>query len=493
MTAVDEPVPIVDGPSTQRVSWPLLVLVRKELVEHVHGYRFHIGVLICVTLCGLAAWVRIADFKLAYHERQQFLQRWFPAVEEQLERDENVQIENTRAVSPLSVFSVGLEPTIPFRFSSTKEGLRYGETRAARNSVDALFGYVDLTFVVTVLMSLLAIAVTFDSICGERADGTLALLLSYPVSRGTVLTAKTIAAMAVVLACALPAFVLVLLAMKGAGLPLMSGGHVALYGLAVVLYVAVFVVIGIVVSLRVRRRPDAALAAILVWVILVFAAPRMVSLFVNGFRSPARAVELALRQDEIESRLKLDASRLKKKAFERYVAESDSAHATDALAKFRKDADSIAADLQQRRSAELQKIWDEVDRDEKLRQRYVAAFSVVSPTALFNNVAAELAWTGYVQRDHFYRESRAYDENFGRKLAESHEIYFAHGAGQDVGRALVTRRNVRPYMSPYQPTWAPSALIVKSILPPLVVLAVAAALLYLVARALFVRLDVRVG
>ena len=98
-----------------------------------------------------------------------------------------------------------------------------------------------------------------------------------------------------------------------------------------------------------------------------------------------------------------------------------------------------------------------------------------------------------MQRDHFYRESRAYDENFGRKLAESREFFFAGGAQADVGRALVTRRNVRPYMSPYQPTWAPSRLIVKSVVMPMAILFVTVALLYLVARAMFLKLDVRVG
>lgn len=190
---------------------PLLALLRKELVDHRHGYRIHVGLVICVTLCGLAGWVRIADVRTAHAERQQFLQRWFPSVEEQLDRDENVQIENTRAVSPSSVFSVGLEPTIPFRFSSAKEGLHYGETRAARNTVDALFGYIDVAFVVTVLLSLLAIALTFDSVCGERADGTLALLLSYPTSRETLLAAKILGSTIVLLGCAVPSILLVLL------------------------------------------------------------------------------------------------------------------------------------------------------------------------------------------------------------------------------------------------------------------------------------------
>jgi hypothetical protein len=46
------------------------------------------------------------------------------------------------------------------------------------------------------------------------------------------------------------------------------------------------------------------------------------------------------------------------------------------------------------------------------------AFSGLYPSALFQSVAAELAWTGHRQREHFIREARAYDEKIGRKLAD---------------------------------------------------------------------------
>lgn len=440
-------------------------------------------------LCGLAGWVRIADFRAAHGERQHFLQRWFPSVEEQLERDENVQIENTRAISPMSVFSMGLEPTMPFRFASTKEGLRYGETRAARNSVDALFGYIDVAFVVTVLLSLLAIALTFDSICGERTDGTLALLLSYPIGRGTLLAAKVIGATLVLFACAIPSILLVILMMTGMGVPILNGWYVALYMIAAFLYAEFFVVAGTIVSIRWRRRADAALAAILVWVLIVFAAPRLVSLFVNGFRPPSRAIELSLRQDEIESKLKLEYTRRQRKAFERYVAEA--ARLAPDMEAFQAEMEAAAEEMRTQRRAQLARVWEQADREEALLQRYITMLSVVSPTAMFSNIAAELSWTGYAQRDHFYAESRAWDDNFGRKLAESRQIFVSSPDQQGLGRALVRRTDVRPYMSPFVPTWASNADVLKRVLVPLAVLTSIVTVLLIVARTLFNRMDVR--
>jgi ABC-type transport system involved in multi-copper enzyme maturation permease subunit len=478
------------GGHSRRRQSIFVALVRKELVDHLHGYRVHVGLIICLVLCGLAGWVRIADVRQAHGERQQFLQRWFPSVEEQLERDENVQIENTRAVSPLSVFAVGLEPTMPFRFTSTKEGLRYGETRAARNTVDALFGYIDVAFVVTVLLSLLAIALTFDSICGERADGTLALLLSYPTTRGTVLAAKIVAATIVLIGCAFPSMLLVVLLMVGWGLPILGGWNLAIFAFAALAYVEFFVLAGTIVSIRVRRRPDAALTAILVWVLVVFAAPRLVTLFVSGFRSPSRAVELALRQDEIESKLKIAFTRRQRQAFEKYVAEARGGQPD--VEAFQKEAQAASEELRTQRRVQLARVWEQGDREEASRQRYVTILSAISPSAMFSNVAAELSWTGFVQRDHFYRESRAWDDNFGRRLAESRQAFVASPDEQGISRALVRRIDVRPYMSPFVPTWAGGTETIKAVVVPITVLLAIAGILWGIAYTLFRRLDVRV-
>src|SRR5688500_20220749 len=76
------------------------VMLRKELADHLHGRRFVAGAIICMLLCSIAAVVRLQDYRQAHQERSLFLQRWQPSVREQVERDEIIEVENTRAVSP---------------------------------------------------------------------------------------------------------------------------------------------------------------------------------------------------------------------------------------------------------------------------------------------------------------------------------------------------------------------------------------------------------
>lgn len=466
----------------------VVALLVKELADHLHGRRFLVGGGVCILLFALTGFIRLQDMRNAQQERNAFLQRWSPSVEEQIDRDEAIQVENTRSVSPLSILSVGLEPITPFRFTSTKEGLRFGEARGARNTIDALFGYLDLTFVVGVLLSLLAIALTFDGICGERSQGTLAVLLSYPVRRSTVLMVKVASSMVVLTACFIPAFFGVMLLTAAVSGNVMNAGHWVLYALMTLLYLLVFVCAGLAVSSIVKRPADAALICLAVWVTLVFVAPRVVGIVVNMIHPPTKAVALMLKEDEQLSQLRSANRRDLQKAFENFLDNSGKPTAQEDFSKARKEA---VNDFQSKRRQLLTRIWDEQDREEARREKEIERFSLVTPTAMFNHAAAELSWTGYQQRKHFIAQSRVYDQQIGRKLAESRQGFFAPTGGGR-GNAMVTKDDVKPYLIPFESTWASSKEIVQTTWLPLLMMAMFAAFFFSVGYLAFLRLDVRV-
>jgi ABC-type transport system involved in multi-copper enzyme maturation permease subunit len=470
-----------------RQSHVFATLVRKEVLDHTRGRRFALGVSMTLILCVLAAIIRIGDFRQSHQERNLFLQRWLPSVYEQLERDETVQIENTRAMSPLSMLAVGLEPIVPFRFSSTKEGLRFGQSRGAQNPADALFGYLDVTFIVSTLLSLLCIAFTFDSLCGERADGTLALMLSYPVERRTIVAAKIAGNFAVVSICFIPSFIAVAIYAAVAGVGRTAPGQWVVYGLVSLLYLLFFTSLGVAVSARGGRPVDAALTALFIWVMLVFVLPRGVALIVNEARPPIRGVELALREEETLSRLRLDYTRRLDRAFETYF-NNEGGSGQEEFDHARREA---IDELRTRRREALSRIWDEQLVDEQLRERWLRVLSVISPPAVFQQIAAELAWTGDRQRRHFVREARTYDDKIGRPLAESRELFVAGARGQDRARAMVIHDDVKPFLVPFQPTFAPSAEILRSAIVPACLLVLFAAIAFGLACRSIERLDVR--
>lgn len=464
------------------------VLLRKELADHLHGRRFLAGAIVCMLLCSIAAVVRLQDYRQAHQERSLFLQRWEPSVREQIEREEIIEVENTRSVSPLSVLSNGLEPITPFRFTSTKEGLRFGQSRGAQNVVDALFGSLDLTFVVGVILSLLAIALTFDSICGERSGGMLALLLSYPIARGTVLLAKVTAVIALVAMCFLPSFVTAMLIMQAGGAPILSALHCVVFFAIASLYVTLFVVIGVGVSATRRTPTDAALTCLFLWVFFVFVTPRAIGLFVGIMRPSVRGVELSLREDEAMSRIRTEHSVRMRKAYEQYVTgEGDLEGRMHDFLEFRKRATN---DFREARKKLRTRMWEEQDREESLRETYLRSLSFISPTALFNQAGAELSWTGFEQRQHFRDTVRVYDETIGRRLAESTESFTARTSPRTSSH-MVTHEDIRPYLVPYKHTWVSSREILASVVAPVAVLALFVVVAFGWANRALARLDVR--
>ncbi|HEX6898876.1 MAG TPA: ABC transporter permease subunit [Thermoanaerobaculia bacterium] len=477
-------------PSRASRTSPFAWLLRKELWVCRHDRRLFLGVLLCGVLALSSAFVRIQAYQSAAREQQAAAARWQAAVQEQIQRSENIQVESLRAVSPLSVLSVGLEPILPDRFTSTKEGLRFGEDRGARSPVDALFGTLDLAFVTGVLFSLLAVLLTFDSICGERGSGTLAVLLSYPVSRGQVLLAKVLAYLSVLSLGFIPAVLVVLLGAALAGVPTMSLAHWAAWAAAGWLYLAAWTALGVGVSARVRRPAQAVLVCIVIWVASVFLLPRGVALAVNLLNPPERLARLALQEDRENSLLRTRFHQRVNQAFGAYMTSGEDEDASrEAFDKLRR---SEEARLDRAREELARRLWTRMEEEERARDRSLAALSFLSPTALFQSAASELAWTGTRQRRAFYQAARDYHLRYGQKLAERQQAFFVlDAAAPQDGRAMISTKDAKPLLVPFRPPWASSSAIFASVLAPLLGLGAYTALALFFGYRAFLRLDAR--
>jgi ABC-2 type transport system permease protein len=92
---------------------------------------------------------------------------------------------------PLSALSVGQSDLVPYYFKVTtasKESVL--TTNEIENPHRLLHGRFDLSFVIIYLFPLLIIALGYNVISAEREQGTLALLLSQPVTLRTLIGAK---------------------------------------------------------------------------------------------------------------------------------------------------------------------------------------------------------------------------------------------------------------------------------------------------------------
>ena len=254
-----------------------------------------------------------------------------------------------------------------------------------------------------ILMSFFTILFTFDAIAGERARGTLSLILSNPVSRGQVLFAKYLGAfltLMVPLAIGILMNLLVLLLTKS--LPLAGGEWLRLLGMGglMALLVSSFICLGLFVSSRVSNAITSLVWLLLTWVCLAFAFPSLLGTFVGNLQPIPSVDEVSLRKKaqlaQIEAEFRgADSNRLKK---------APSAEAPEATRRW-------ATYFLARRDMETQMADAQLDR--QFRQVQLARdLTQFSPIACFQQAMEGLANTGIGSYMNFVKQARRYRQTF---------------------------------------------------------------------------------
>jgi len=285
-------------------------LFRKEVLSHLLSSRFVFSILVGTVLLVGSSWVLLRDQGDDLRSYQAF----------QAEHARQIGSYETGADSRLDALSMGgrivdrRPPELSFLLSGVHQGLPKSfwvsssdgptpETNLVGNRLKELFELVDFRFVVGVIFSLLALLLSYDAINGEKQTGTLRLMLTNPVSIRTLLLAKW-ASLNIVLALAfLVAFLLSLgMALLSPTVSLTSAGLVRLLMIVAVslLYLAVFVTLGLLVSTLFREPYPAVSTALLLWVLLIFVVPGAAPyLSAVGEKGPDYVGTAVNRQDDL--------------------------------------------------------------------------------------------------------------------------------------------------------------------------------------------------
>lgn len=274
------------------------VLFRRELLDHLMSLRFALILLITVALMAVNAVVFCAsDHGLAmegYREQVKTSdQRLQDGVGGGVARlAERGPGSLHKMPSPLAFAASGRDSFLPATADASSQSsygaswgfmlwmpwhLRFGIPQAPPSAgIAPDFVEVDWVFVVGFCLSLMALLLTYDGVCGERQAGTLRLLLSGPVPRHAVLLGKFAAAWAVLAAALAVGLAVNLLVIVLSGPIEVGGGVWARAGVmyaASLLYLAFFVGLGLFVSARSDRPAASLVSLLLVWTVLLVLLP----------------------------------------------------------------------------------------------------------------------------------------------------------------------------------------------------------------------------
>lgn len=181
-----------------------------------------------------------------------------------------------RAPSSLAFLAEANERELPNAFQVNAFTMS-GPTKKLRgNHFLGWSEYLDWALVVSMIMSFVAIVLVYDSISGEREDGTLKLSLSNPVPRSTIILGKYLGTMTILIIPLLVGMLFSMIVITTSGKLDLTGGdwvRIALVFLLSVLYSSIFIMLGIFVSSLFRSSAASLVILLLAWTLIVVVIP----------------------------------------------------------------------------------------------------------------------------------------------------------------------------------------------------------------------------
>ncbi|MBN2415087.1 ABC transporter permease subunit [bacterium] len=383
-------------------------LIRKELLEHMLSLRFLITLALCVVLIPLGIFVSIKEYENSLHDYQESQQLYLQSLQG-MKNAIGVEAKGLRPPSPFSIFAGGLDKSLPNEVVSTrKEGLQLSNNRTMDSPLGTLFGNMDFLFSVSVVMSLLAILFTFDATTREKEEGTLRLILSNAVPRSSVVIAKYTGNFITFLIPFLIAMLIgtIILSITGV-IPIFQPRNIGrLLSILFVslLFISVFFNLGLMVSTLNRRSLTSQITLLLLWVLFIFAVPR-ISGMIAGVVYPVKTQQtINLEKSLIRKNIEDEKARALKDAFQQQLAGTpdESAPTYDEVRA------PIMEELRQKEQSQLDAVERDYQNRKRTQMKIAAVVARLSPLASLTFATTELANTGLQQLDALNTSSREF-------------------------------------------------------------------------------------
>jgi ABC-type transport system involved in multi-copper enzyme maturation permease subunit len=456
----------------------------KELLENFASRRFLLVLVLCLILIPFGVYFEARDYEVRLHAYQESLRLYQQDHKFASDILFNGGGKGFRPPSPLGFLSQGLDIVVPNIAESPATvqqkppiDIRLNNNQSYENLYASFYGPLDLVFIVSVIMTFLAIVFTFGAVSAEKDHGTLRQILANSVPRSTVILAKTAASFLVLVGAFLVAMILSLLVLVACGYSLAGpGGVLAETALTVVLSILVigaFLNLGLLVSALTRQAVSSFIILLLCWVFLFGVFPRL-SVVVAQLISPVKSQQLVLQE---RNRVRLENEKARRAEIAKIVESGDNTQ---------EKQDAVSAAFK----AKLTEAFQKLDRDEDNRQNAQMQLAVnisrLSPVSCFVRPMAEIARTGWMQFELFRQDVG----RFGAALDD--KVYGLYQEFRQKGGSNVGFKGDGSASAPvFQAGRIRTGDVVKNVLPDALLLVVFNLLFFAGAYVAFLRYDVR--
>lgn len=277
------------------------------------------------------------------------------------------------------------------------------------NETNDVLPPLDWVFIVGTVMTLIALLLSFATVNGEKRDGTLKQVLSYPVSRLTLFAGKYLGHLAALVLVLLLGAVLDLLILTLLGALPGEWAVIEVVGWAVLLSIVTlsfFLLLGMGVSSMTARPAVSLVVLIIIWVIAVAAIPGIASLV--GKRLAEAPSEFTVQQE-------IDAA--SKSIWDDAPPDAGRWNGDPRAPWVIGRAQTVLKMV-----ASRQRIDDAATAQRIGQRRAVQQVAALSPTGLLAAALEEQCGTGIAGYEVFYRTARQYREQLHNFVEERDKL-----------------------------------------------------------------------
>ena len=395
----------------------LLNIIRKEILENITSPKFVFTFLLCTILILLSVYTGINNYRAELREYNAAVSLNTKNLESQQSYGALAGL-GTKVNKPPQVLStiitgiqeaVGRQATVNIAYDPSLVESKYDS-----NPVFAIFGELDMTLIVKIVLSLFAILFTYDAIVGEKERGTLKLSLSNRVPRDQLILGKAVGGFISLL---LPLIVPLLMSL----IILLIYRDISLYGedwmriglifVLFFLYLSVFFTLGLFISSRTSRSSSSLFILLFIWVTFIFIVPK-VAVMVAGQIIPIPSMhEVTAQKDAFLQEIQ-GSAQAKVMAWVKENESLQKENPQEFQESFREYLEEFQQDATAQIDARNAELVEEYQAKRSKQEMLAFNLSRISPASVLTFGAMRLGKTGIHEHERFSNSIKTYKPIF---------------------------------------------------------------------------------
>ena len=469
----------------------LRLLIEKELREIIGSTKFTTTFAVCAVLILLAFYVGARNYQVSMDEYNASQAQNLQSMEELTdwnEVDHRIFLEPRPLAALVSGVSNDIGRTTQVE---TRGELRTENSRFNTDPIFAVFRFLDLEFIFTVVLSLFAILFGYDTINGEKERGTLRLSFANAIPRDKYILGKLVGSFLALVVPLLLAVLLGFLILLVMGIP-MDGGLWMRLGLIVLsglMYFSVFLTASVFISTLTQHSSTSFLMLLVVWIFAVLIVPRTAVLVAGRTVEVPSVDQINFEKARFQEQL-WQADMKKMDEYRRDNPPAQGVSREERMTQFRR----FMADLADAREVEERKLAEQLNENRRNRefvqQNLALNIARISPAASFSLAASDLAGTSLELKQRFTESANAYQNTYAQFINEKTD-----GLGGGWWSRMSPTNSDEP-IDPFElPTYAyeepPADELINGALPDIGLLMLFNLLFFAGAFVAFLKYDVR--